>query len=403
MTAQTFAEKVLSEKSGRRVNVGDIVVCEADLILGTDGSTPMAIEGFEHMGGSAVAFPERVILSRDHYAPPGCDATVAYHARMEAFASDHGLELLSVGDGIGFSVALETGRIGPGDLVIGADSHTVTCGAAGAFATGIGSTDLAAAFLTGKVWLRVPKTLRIVLDGVLPSGVTPKDVALDVVKRLGTAGAIYTALEFVGPVAESLGDEGRRVIANMSVETGAKVGVFPSERLCSDEGSPRLPDFRLDCSRLEPLIALPHDPSNCVPASAVRGSPIDWVFIGTCTTGHADGFRDALQVLMKAGGIAEGVRLVVTPPSRHVRDILDGDGTLDGFRDLGATVTETGCGPCCGTSEPVPPPGARVISTANRNFRGRMGENSALIHLASPITCAAAAATGIMVDPREVF
>ncbi len=402
MTARTFAQKVLTEKSGRRVNAGDIVVCEADLILGTDGSTPMAIESFERMGGRFVAHPARVILSRDHYAPPGCDATVGYHARMEAFASDHGLELLSVGDGIGFSVALDTGRVRPGDLVIGADSHTVTCGAESAFATGIGSTDLAAAFLTGEVWLRVPETLRVVLDGILPNGVTPKDVALETVKRLGTGGAIYAALEFVGPVAEGLGDEGRRVISNMSVETGAKAGVFPSPLLRSDEAAPRLPDCALDCSQLEPLVALPHDPSNCVPVSTVRGSTIDWVFLGTCTGGHAGDFRDALGVLRKAGCIAEGVRLVVTPPSRRVRDILEGDGTLAGFRDLGATITETGCGPCCGTSEPVPPPGARVMSTANRNFKGRMGETSALIHLASPITCAAAAATGRMIDPREV-
>jgi len=186
---RTLAEKILSSHAGIAARAGDIVVCEADLILGTDGSTPMAMEYFEAMGGEAVAHPDRILLARDHYSPPTSPSTLEFHARMEAFAARHGVELLPVGGGISFQVAMETGRVGPGDLVVGADSHTVTCGAAGAFATGIGSADLAAAFLTGKVWLRVPESMRIVLDGLLPAGVGAKDLALEIVRLVGSDGA----------------------------------------------------------------------------------------------------------------------------------------------------------------------------------------------------------------------
>jgi len=399
---RTFAEKVLSEKSGQDARVGDIVVCVADMVLGTDGSTPMAIDLFDQMGGTTVIHPERVSLSRDHYAPPTSVATHSYHARMEQFASAHGIEVLAVGDGISFLVALENERVRPGDLVIGADSHTITCGAVGAFATGIGSTDLAAAFLTGQAWLRVPDTIRICLDGGLPTGVSAKDVALEVLRRLRSDGASYAALEFVGPAATSLSVEERMVISNMAVETGAKAAVFTTSDWCSDHDAHYAEENHIDCSQLEPLVAIPHDPTTAVPVSKLEGTKIDWVFLGTCSGGLADDFRDALRQIESGGGIAEGVTLVVTPPTKRIRGVLEDDGTLNGLKELGALITETGCGPCCGTSKPIPPPNARVLSTANRNFRGRMGEASAIIHLASPITCAAAATTGLIVDPREV-
>jgi 3-isopropylmalate/(R)-2-methylmalate dehydratase large subunit len=403
MAGRSLTEKILSAKSGTKSGVGDIVVCEADLVIGTDGSTPMAIDVFEQMYGRTVTHPERVLLSRDHYAPATSQATRGYHCRMETFASAHGIELLGVGDGIGFQVALEIGMVHPGDLVIGADSHTVTCGAVGAFATGIGSTDLAAAFLTGEVWLRVPETIRVVLDGNLPAAVRAKDVALEVVRRLGPNGATYSALEFVGQVAADLSVEERMVISNMSVETGAKAGIFPTSDWCSDEKAGIAKEIRIDCTQLEPKIALPHNPSNGVPVTEAVGMPIDWVFLGTCTGGFANDLREALLVLTAGGGIAEGVTVIVTPPSSGVRDALEQDGTLDRLEALGVVITETGCGPCCGTSEPVPPPKARILSTANRNFHGRMGEASAKIHLASPITCAAAATAGHVVDPRGML
>ena len=400
---RTLAEKILSARSGADARAGDILVCQADLILGTDGSTPMAIEYFEAMGGRVVAHPERVLLARDHYSPPTSPSTLGFHARMEAFAAEHGLELLPVGGGISFQVAMETGRVGPGDLVVGADSHTVTCGALGAFATGIGSADLAGAFLTGKVWLRVPESMRVILDGVLPAGVGAKDVALEVVRAVGSDGAAYRAVEFVGPVAEALPAEERMVISNMSAEMGAKAGVFPAgPGYLSDADASFVDEIRLDCSALVPRVALPHQPANGVPVTEVTGTAIDWVFLGTCTGGRVHDFREALRVLDAGGGIAAGVTVVVTPPSPRVRAVLEDEGILGRLAAHGALITETGCGPCCGTSAPVPPPRAQILSTANRNFRARMGEASAAIHLASPATCAAAATAGRIVDPREL-
>ena len=437
LPGRTLAEKILSVHAGTDARAGDIVVCEADLMLGTDGSTPMAMEYFEAMGGRAVCHPERVLLARDHYSPPTSPSTLEFHSRMEAFAAEHGVELLPVGGGISFQVALETGRVGPGDLVMGADSHTVTCGAVGAFATGIGSADLAGAFLTGKVWLRVPESMRVVLEGVLPLGVGAKDVALEVVRAVGSDGAAYRAVEFVGPVADALPVEERMVLSNMSAEMGAKAGIFPAGDSqaqagpghgeaaaataansaasaasatagtantvsTSDPTARFVEEVRLDCSAVVPRVALPHQPANSVPVSEVKGTAIDWVFLGTCTGGRAHDFRDALRLLDAGGGIAPGVTVVVTPPSPLVRTALEEDGTLHRLAAHGAIITETGCGPCCGTSGPIPPSNARIMSTANRNFRARMGEASAAIHLASPVTCAAAATTGRIVDPREV-
>jgi len=397
----TLAEKILSAHAGVEARAGEMVVCDADLILGTDGSTPMAIEYFQAMGGRAVAHPERVILARDHYSPPTSPSTLGFHSRMEAFAAEHGVELLPVGGGISFQVAMERGRVGPGDLAVGADSHTVSLGAVGAFATGIGSADLAGAFLTGKVWLRIPESMRVVLDGVLPAGVGAKDVALEVIRSVGSDGAAYLAVEFAGPVAGDLPVEERFVLSNMAAEMGAKAGVFPGGSK-SDPDARFVKETHLDCTTLVPRVALPHQPANGVPVNEVVGRGIDWVFLGTCTGGRAHDFREALRVLDAGGGIAPGVTVVVTPPSPKVRTALEEDGTLGRLADLGAVVTETGCGPCCGTSDPIPPPKAQVISTANRNFRARMGEASADIYLASPATCAAAATAGRIVDPRGV-
>lgn len=438
---RTLAEKVLSAHAGSEARAGDIVVCEADLIIGTDGSTPMAIGYFEAMGGQAVAHPERVLLARDHYSPPNSPSTLGFHARMETFAADHAVELLPVGGGIGFQVVFETGRVGPGDLVVGADSHTTSCGAVGAFATGIGSADLAGALLTGRVWLRVPETMRVVLDGTVPAGVGAKDLALEVVREVGSDGAAYRSVEFVGSAVDTLPVEERFVLSNLAAEMGAKAGVFPHnpsdqwpsdwDRLSvmdtaprgevvdpgfdadapieggvfdygSDPDAPIVEEIHLDCSSMVPRVALPHQPANGVPVTEAIGTPIDWVFLGTCTGGRAHDFRDALRVLEAGGGVAPGVTVVVTPPSPRVRTALEKDGTLSRLAAYGAIVTETGCGPCCGTTGPIPPPKARVISTANRNFQARMGQATASIYLASPVTCAAAATTGRIVDPRSM-
>lgn len=404
VVGRTLSEAILSSKSGGPARAGDIVVCEPDLILGTDGSTPMAIDYFEAMGGQAVADATRILLACDHYAPPTSTTTSGFHRRMEDFARTHGIEILPVGGGISFQVALDTDRVAPGDLVVGADSHTVTCGAVGAFATGVGSSDLAGAFLTGRVWLRVPHTIRVVLEGEIPTGVGAKDVALELVRVLGTGTADYAALEFHGPAAAAMPVAERMVLSNMSVDMGAMAGLFDTA-VVSDLHRAQRPAVRehtLDVATMEPQVALPHDPGNSVPVGEAVGRPVDWVLLGTCTGGRVHDFREALRVLRAAGGLAPGVTLVVTPPSQAVRAALEADGTLEAFETLGAVVTETGCGPCCATSGPLPPPNAKVLSTGSRNYRGRMGDPSVDIMLASPATCAAAAASGRVVDPRSI-
>jgi 3-isopropylmalate/(R)-2-methylmalate dehydratase large subunit len=287
------------------------------------------------------------------------------------------------------------------------------CGAVGAFATGIGSADLAGALLCGQVWLRVPDTIKVILEGPLPTGVGAKDLALALVRSIGSDGAAYAALEFYRTAAHTLPVEERMVLSNMSVEMGAKAGIFPAASSAaassgatpsgaSDPDAVFSREVVLDATVLEPTVALPHDPANAVAVTECLGTPIDFVFLGTCTGGRAHDFRDALRVLNAGGGVAEGVTLVVTPPSPNVRSVLEVDGTLAGLEAHGAVITETGCGPCCGTADPLPPENAQVMSTANRNFQARMGQPTASIWLASPATCAAAATAGRIVDPRGI-
>ncbi len=419
MTGKTISEKILSVKSGDSVSAGDVVICEPDRLLGTDAATPMAVDYFEEMESEAVLRPERVLIALDHYSPPSSDATAGFHERVRSFAGTHGVQVCGVGDGISHQLAAELGWVRPGDLVAGADSHTVTLGALNAFATGIGSSDLAGAFACGQVWLRVPESMRIRLEGELQPGVTAKDIALDVLRETAGDGAGYMAIEFDGSGVAEMDMDERFVVSNLVVEMGAKAGIFRADETTSDYLSQRCsddwhavesdPDARfvreieIDVAGLSPLVALPHDPTNVVGIDETLGEPIDMVFLGTCSGGRVGDFHRALAVLRAGGGPAQGVRVVVTPASREVHDQLRDDGTLDALRDMGAVVTMSGCGPCCGSSEPIPTPGARVISTANRNYQGRMGAATASIYLASPETCAASATLGRITDPRGLI
>ena len=414
---QTISEKILSAKSGQAVRAGDVVIARVDRVIGTDASTPMAIDYFERMGGERLFDPARVTLALDHYAPPNTAGTRAFHARMREFAARYGAELLAVGEGISFQRAAELGRVLPGDLVVGADSHTVTCGALNAFAVGVGSSDLAAAMLTGELWLKVPETIEVLLDGTPPVGVGAKDLALALVAELGGEGADYQALEFGGPAVPALSLDDRLVLCNLAVETGAKAAVFPFDAATEGylagrskaRGTPVSADpsagyvhrLTLDLARLSPRVALPHAPDNVVPLEQAIGTPVQMVFIGTCTGGRVVDFHTVLEVLERGGGrIAPGVQLVLTPASREVADHLQHDGTLDRLVAMGAILTTTGCGACCGTSGVIPGDGMHVLSTANRNFKARMGNPTAAIYLASPAACAAAALSGVISDPR---
>ena len=418
---RTISEKILSAKAGRGADAraGDVVVCDVDWVIGTDASSPMAIDYFERMGGNRLFDPNKIVFSFDHYSPPTTPQTKAFHQRVRDFVRQYGGTIYDVGEGISHQVIVERGDVLPGQLVIGADSHTVTCGALNLFATGVGSSDLAAAMITGQIWLRVPESIRVHIIGERPADVTAKDVALSMVGMLGAEGANYAALEFSGEGLASLTLDDRLVIANLAVETGAKAALFPADvtmkdflaartsasgsPVAADEGARYAREITIDLNTLGLVVALPHAPDNVRSIDAAIGQKVDMVFIGTCTGGRTSDVHDALTVL-RAGGsrIADGVQVVVTPASREVEQTLESDGTLDALRRMGATITTPGCGACCGTSGVIPGEGATVLSTANRNFKARMGRASASIYLASPAACAAAAVTGRITDPRTI-
>jgi 3-isopropylmalate/(R)-2-methylmalate dehydratase large subunit len=413
----TISEKILSSRARQPARAGQIVVCRVDLVVGTDASAPMAIDYFEQMGGSTVFDASKIFFALDHYAPPASDATVALHARVREFGQKYGITVCDVGDGISHQLAVERGRVRPGDLVIGADSHTVTCGALNAFAAGVGSSDLAAAMMTGQIWLRVPETLRVTLVGWRPRGLAAKDVALALVGDLGGEGANYQTVEFDGPALPQFAIEDRLVLANLAVEMGAKAAIFPADAstetylkgrasagidpVDADAGATYAREVTITLGELSPRIAMPHTPDKVLMLEEAVGQPVQMVFIGTCTGGRVSDIHEAIKVLSRWGGrVAKGVQLVVTPASAEVQSRLQGDGSLEKLKAMGAVITTAGCGACCGTSGVIPGDGMNVLSTANRNFKARMGNPTASIYLASPATCAASAATGRITDPR---
>jgi 3-isopropylmalate/(R)-2-methylmalate dehydratase large subunit len=417
MKGKTISEKILSEKSGRDARAGDVVVCTVDCAMATDGSAPMAIHYFEQMGGTRVRNPEHVVFVMDHYVPGARAKTVEFHEVMARFAGAHGITIHNPSEGICHQLMLESGRTRPGGLLVGADSHSVTGGALNAFATGIGSSDFAAALICGHIWLKVPHTIKVRLEGRPVTGVYPKDIALAIAGRIGADGAGYQAIEFDGPAAADMNVAGRAVLSNMSVEMGAKAGIFRTDdktieyledRTCAsfnavepDADARYSGEIMVDVSEIGPMVALPHAVDNVAGVDATAATPIQMVFLGTCTGGRICDFHEACRVLDEAGGIAADVQLVAAPASREVETELRRDGTLDRLASMGAIVLPPGCGPCCGTSGPIPTDGVNILSTANRNFKARMGNGTAAIFLASPASCAAAAATGRITDPRE--
>jgi 3-isopropylmalate/(R)-2-methylmalate dehydratase large subunit len=410
--AQTIAEKLLSERVGRAVEAGDIVVVPVDGAMATDATAPFALQAFERMGGERVWDPERFSLVIDHATPAPNERISTLHTVMRRFAREQGVRLYDVGEGICHQLMVENGHVRTGELFVGADSHTPTYGALGAFAVGVGSTDLAGVLLTGKIWLKVPRSVRIELTGTLPEGVSAKDVVLYLVGRLGIAGATYEAVEFAGEAVTSMSLASRMVLANMVSEMGAKTALVETDglRLPGGAGAPVLradPGARyrrevtVDVSGLRPQVAVPHSPDNVRDIDEVLGTKVDMAFIGSCTNSRLEDLHAAARVL--AGRrLAPGVRLIVTAASRHVFNQALADGTVQALSDAGATFITSGCGPCVGTHQGVPGDGETVISSTNRNFRGRMGNPNASIYLASPAVVAAAAAAGEIVDPATL-
>lgn len=417
-----MAEKLLSRACVSDVRAGDLSICEVDAVMGTDGSIPMALDYLQQMQPGAAALPgpkqvERLFFAFDHYGPISGEHALALQERARAYAQAHGVRIFEVGEGIGHQLMIEYGLVLPGQLVVGADSHAVSYGALNAFGTGIGSSDLAGVLQCNQVWLKVPESLKITLRGSLSADASAKDVALTLARRLGADGASYLALEFDGPDVPSLDMDDRIVLANMSVEMGAKAGLFPFDActaaylegrstqtfvpVAADPDAVYAGTIELDLSTVVPQVALPHRVDNVVDLSETVATDIDMVYLGTCTGGRSKDFREALEVLRAGGGVATGVRLVITPASSAVRAELSDEGVLAEFVALGAEIQPPGCGACCGTCGSIPPDGSRVVSTANRNFKGRMGNREAQIFLASPRACASAAVHGRLVDLRR--
>lgn len=413
---KTIIEKILSGKSGRDAYAGDIVVANVDLIMGQDGTSPLAIKAFEAMGGEKLFNPDAVNLVIDHSAPSPSESISNLHHLMRSFARKTGCRLYDIGSGVCHQVMLESGRVVPGAVVIGADSHTCTYGALNAFATGVGSTDLAAALITGQMWFKVPPTIKFVCHGVLPAGVYAKDLILYIIGQVTADGATYTAAEFVGEAIAALSMEGRFTIANMAVEMGAKAGLMEADEktlhwladagvehikpVSADADAAYAQVLEFEVSQLKPQVARPHRVDSAVDIDKVAGTPIDQGFLGTCTNGRLEDLRVAARIL--AGRkIKPNVRFIVAPASRKVYLAALREGVLATLVEAGAAVVTPGCGPCVGTHNGVPADGEKVISTANRNFKGRMGNNKAEIYLASPATVAASVLTGEITDPRE--
>lgn len=413
---QTIVEKILSRASGGHARAGEIVVARVDQVMAQDGTAPLAIQAFERMGGKRLFDPKRVSLVVDHSAPSPTEGISNLHKLMRDFATVQGCRLYDVGDGVCHQVMVESGRVGPGCVVVGADSHTCTYGALNAFSTGVGSTDLAAALISGQMWFKVPETIKIVCHGTLPSGVYAKDLILYLIGDLTADGATYKAVEYTGPAVQALSQEGRFTVANMAVEMGAKAGLMEADEktfawLAAHGGGDYTPVTadpdavyaavkEYDVAGLEPQVAKPHRVDNVAPLRSVAGLKIAQAFIGTCTNGRLEDLRVAAGILV-GRKVHPGVRLIVAPASRRIYLEAMREGLLTTLVEAGAAVVTPGCGPCVGTHNGVPADGEVVISTANRNFKGRMGNRNAEIYLASPAAVAAAAVAGEIVDPRE--
>ena len=411
---RTSAEKILSLKAGEEVRAGDIVITPVDGAMATDTTAPLAIKAFEAMGGTKVWNGAKMSLILDHATPAPNERISNLHQLMREFAKANGTHFYDVGEGICHQLMMDNGHATPGSLFVGADSHTPTLGAVQSFAIGVGSTDLAAVMHTGKIWLKVPRTVRIELSGGLRPGTFAKDVILHLVGKLGIAGATYEAVEFGGSTVTGLTLASRMVLANMVAEMGAKTALVDSAGLelppalaggeypqvDPDDGADYRALHRVDVSDLGPQVAVPHQPDNVRDARELAGTPVNMAFIGSCTNSRLEDLHVAAEIV-RGRSLAPGVRLIITASSRRIFNQALADGTIQALSDAGATFITSGCGPCVGTHQGVPGDGETVVSTTNRNFRGRMGNPNASIYLGSPAFVAAAAVAGEIVDPSE--
>ena len=415
---KTIAEKVLSAHAGLDSHAGEIVISSVDFCMSQDGTSTMMIRELESLGFRTPKTRNGMAMVIDHNSPCPSVDVAKIHKRMRDFARTNEIPLYDVGEGICHQLVPESGKALPGDLVVGADSHTCTYGALNACSTGLGSADVAAAAFTGKLWFKVPETHSIVVGGMMAHRVGAKDLMLSVIGSMSADGATYKSVEFSGESVESLSMDGRFTMANMAVEMGAKfcpfafdsktAGWLSARDLGSGASVASDPDavfektYDFDASDVVPKVSKPHSVDCVVDASSLKGMQIQQAFLGTCTNGRFSDLEAAASIL-KGRHVSPGVRLIVAPASRAVvAEAIDG-GIYAALLKAGATIVAPGCGPCVGTHAGVPGDGENVISTANRNFKGRMGNNKDVgIYLASPETVAASALTGEITDPREV-
>ncbi len=408
---QTLAEQILSHAAGRAVQPGELIVVAPDVVMSHDSLTPSIIKIMqEELGVQRVKNPAQLVMALDHVAPASTVSTANQQNQVRAFAREQGIRLFDVGRGICHQVLVEEGIAQPGFIILGSDSHSTSYGSVCAFGSGMGSTDVALIWATGRTWLRVPETVRIQVEGRFRPGVDTKDLALKIGQILTIEGANYMAVEYHG--LDWLPLEGRQTLASMAVEIGAKAGMVPPTGGLPDRF--HVPDWLfvdptavyartivVDLAQLEPQVALPHAVDNVVDLSGVAGTHVDVVFLGTCTNGRYEDMAAAAKIL-RGKHIDANVRLIVSPASSWELDRAATDGTLSILLAAGATLTTPGCGPCMGRHAGTLGDTDVCLSTGNRNFKGRMGSPTSKIYLASPEVAAASALTGMITDPRSI-
>jgi len=407
---QTLSEQILSRAAGRPVEAGELVIVEPDVVMGHDSLSPSVIQIMtEELGVDRVHDPQQIVLVIDHVVPAATISTASNQALLRRFAQKQGIQLFDTGRGICHQILIEEGIAQPGQIVLGCDSHSTSYGAVGAFGSGMGSTDIALIWATGRTWLKVPETIRVLVVGRFQPGVEAKDLALKLEQIMTISGATYAAIEYRGLDWMPLHD--RQTLCSMAVELGAKAGIVPPfgtpvehfqtpEWLFLDPEATYAGTITIDLETLGPQVATPHAVDQVFDLSELIGTPIDQVFLGTCTNGrHAD-LKTAAHIL-EGKRIAENVRLIITPASSQELLRATVDGTLAILMEAGGTLTSPGCGACLGRHQGTLGDGEVCLSTGNRNFRGRMGAASSQIYLASPTTAAASALTGCISFPLE--
>lgn len=413
----TIIEKIIRHNTGaQNVKPGDIVTVKADRVMIHDIFIPFVADKFEEMGFKKLWDPDKAVLIYDHLVPASQLDDTRHFRIGDAFAAKYGMKHVHRSDGICHQLMTEAGYVKPGDVVFGTDSHTTTYGCVGAFSSGIGYTEMASILGTGTMWIKVPETIKVVIEGRLPDHVMSKDIILRLIGNLGADGATYLALEFTGSTVEEMSVASRMTIANMAVEAGAKCALFtPDEKtaeyceiqlsnyqksLTGDEDAVYKRVIRYNAEDFVPVMACPSQVDKIKPVSELKGIVIDQVFIGSCTNGRLEDLAAAAEVL-KGRKVADYVKLIITPASRKVYQEAMEQGIMEILSDAGAIITHPGCGLCCGRTGGILSDGERVVATNNRNFLGRMGTSRVEIYLASPKTAAACAVTGRIVSSEE--